>query len=45
MTKGTLGSIKEAEKMDVFLARGCGTLTIEVAPGVYGKELFPLGKE
>lgn len=30
--------------MDVFLARGCGTLTIEMAPGVYGKELFHAGK-
>ena len=44
LTKGTLSSIKEAEKMDVFLARGCGTLTVELAPGVYGKELFHAGK-
>ena len=39
-TKGTLSSIKEGEKLDVFLARGCGQLTIEVCEGVYGKELF-----
>ena len=38
--KGTLSSIKEGEKLDVFLARGCGQLTIEVCEGVYGKELF-----
>ena len=44
MIKGTLASVKEAEKMDVFLARGCGTLTIEMAPGVYGRELFHAGK-
>lgn len=44
LTKGSLSSIREAEKMDVYLARGCGTLTIEVAPGVYGKELFHAGK-
>jgi len=44
LTKGSLSSIKEAEKMDVFLARGCGTLSIEIAPGVYGKELFHAGK-
>lgn len=34
LVKGALSSIKEAEKMDVFLARGCGTLAIEIAPGV-----------
>ena len=39
-TKGTLASLKEGEKLDVFLARGCGQLTIEVCEGVYGKELF-----
>ena len=39
-TKGTLTSIKEGEKLDVFLARGCGQLTVEVCEGVYGKELF-----
>ena len=36
-TKGTLTSIKEGEKLDVFLARGCGQLTVEVCEGVYGK--------
>ena len=40
LTKGSLTSVREAEKMDVFLARGCGTLTVEIAPGVYGKELY-----
>ena len=44
LQKGSLSSIKEAEKMDVYLARGCGTLTIEIAPGVYGKELLHAGK-
>ena len=39
-TKGTLASIQEAEKLDVFLARGCGELTVELCKGVYGKELF-----
>ena len=28
--KGTLSSTKEGKKLDVFLARGCGQLTIEV---------------
>ena len=26
--------------MDVFLARGCGQLSVELCKGVYGKELF-----
>ena len=26
--------------MDVFLARGCGELTVELCQGTYGKELF-----
>ena len=39
-TKGTLSSIQEGEKLDVFLARGCGELTVELCQGVYGKELF-----
>ena len=39
-TKGVLGAIKEGEKMDVFLARGCGELQVELCAGVYGKELF-----
>ena len=39
-TKGTLASIKEAEKLDVFLARGCGELPDELCKGVCGKDLF-----
>ena len=39
-TKGTLASIQEVEKLDVFPARGCGELTVELCKGVYGKELF-----
>ncbi|CAE7252651.1 unnamed protein product, partial [Symbiodinium pilosum] len=39
-TKGTLTSVKEPEKLDVFLARGCGETQVELCPGVYGKELF-----
>ena len=39
-TKGTLSSIQEGEKLDVFLARGCGELTVELCQGLYGKELF-----
>ena len=39
-TKGTLSSIQEGEKLDVFLARGCGELTVELCQGVYGRELF-----
>ena len=35
-----MSSIKEGEKLDVFLARGCGQLSIELCKGVYGKELF-----
>ncbi|CAE7323972.1 unnamed protein product [Symbiodinium sp. CCMP2456] len=39
-TKGQLSALKEGEKLDVFLARGCGQLSIELCKGVYGKELF-----
>ncbi|OLQ15436.1 hypothetical protein AK812_SmicGene287 [Symbiodinium microadriaticum] len=39
-TKGQVSSIKEGEKLEVFLARGCGQLSIELCKGVYGKELF-----
>ena len=42
---GVLGAIKEGEKMDVFLARGCGELQVELCAGVYGKELFDSIKE
>ena len=38
-TKGTLTSIKENERLDVFLARGCDT-QVELCAGSYGKELF-----
>ena len=38
-SKGTLRSVKP-EKLDVFLARGCGETQVELCPGVYGKELF-----
>ncbi|CAE7419750.1 unnamed protein product [Symbiodinium microadriaticum] len=37
--KGQVSSVKEREKLDVFLARGCGDLTVELGEGVYGKEL------
>ncbi|CAE8601345.1 unnamed protein product, partial [Polarella glacialis] len=38
--RGTLGSLRRAEELDVYLARGCGTLTVEVCVGLTGKELF-----
>ena len=40
VSKGTLTSIKDPEKLDVFLARGCEELTVEMCPGVHGKEVF-----
>ena len=40
VSKGTLASIQEGEKLDLFLARGCGELSVELCQGVYGKELF-----
>ncbi|CAE7615113.1 LCP2 [Symbiodinium sp. CCMP2456] len=39
-TKGQLSALKEGEKLDVFLARGCGQLSVELCKDVYGKELF-----
>ena len=39
-TKRRLSALKEGEKFDVFLARGCGQLSIELYEGVYDKELF-----
>ena len=39
-TKGVVSALKEPEKLDVFLARGCGETQVELCPGVYGKELF-----
>ena len=38
--KGTVISLKETERMDVFLARRCGETQVELCPGTYGKELF-----
>eukprot|EP00913_Durusdinium_trenchii_P011460 g10760.t2 len=37
---GTRGAIGAEESLDVYLARGCNTLTVEVCPDVTGKELF-----
>ena len=39
-SKGQVSSIKEGAKLDAFLARGCGQLSIELCEGVDGKELF-----
>ena len=39
-TKGVVSALKEPEKLDVFLARGCGETKVELCPGVCGKELF-----
>ena len=39
-SKGVVSALKEPEKLDVFLARGCGETQVELCPGVYGKELF-----
>ena len=41
--KGALGSrsaIGSEESLDMYLARGCNTLTVEVCPDVTGKDLF-----
>ena len=32
--KGTITSIRRAEELDVYPARGCDTLTVEVADGL-----------
>ena len=37
---GTRSAIGSEEGLDVYLARGCNTLTVEVCPDVTGKELF-----
>ena len=37
---GTRSSISSEDSLDVYLARGCNTLTVEVCPDVTGKELF-----
>ena len=39
-TPGTRSSIGSEEALDVYLARGCNTLTVEVCPDATGKELF-----
>ena len=38
--KGTLGSLRRSEELDVYLARGCDTLQVEVCATLTGKELF-----
>ena len=38
--KGQVSSLKDGEKMDVFLARGCEQFSVELCKGVYGKESF-----
>ena len=38
--KGTLGSLQRNEELDVYLARGCDTLQVEVCPTLLGRELF-----
>ena len=37
---GTRSSIGNEEALDMYLARGCNTLTVEVCPDATGKELF-----
>ena len=39
-SKGTVASIRRGEELDVYLARGCDSLTVEVCPGLVGKDLF-----
>ena len=38
--KGTLGAIGRPEELDVYLARGCDTLEVEVCGTLVGRELF-----
>ena len=38
--KGTLGAITRSEELDVYLARGCDTLDVEVCGSLLGRELF-----
>ena len=40
LTKGTISSIKEPEKLHVFLPRVCGLFIVGLCTGVYGKELY-----
>ena len=39
-TKGQVSSLKDGEKLDVFLAPKCGQLSVELCHGTYRKELF-----
>ena len=39
-TPGTRGSLGAEESVDMYLARGCNTLKVEVLPDSTGKELF-----
>ena len=39
-TKGTLGALRKPEALDLYLAQGCGTLTVEVCPDLTDKELY-----
>lgn len=38
--KGTLRALRRSEELDVHLARGCDTLTVEVCATLTGRELF-----
>eukprot|EP00959_Pyramimonas_sp_CCMP1952_P122191 2554301-Pyramimonas_sp.AAC.1 len=38
--RGTVAALGRAEELDVYLARGCGQLTVEVCDEVLGCELF-----
>ena len=45
-TKGQVSSIKDGEKLDVFLAWGCGQLSVELCKGVYmEKSCFIVSRE
>ena len=42
--KGTTrAAVGRGVELDVYLARGCDTLTTEVCPGLLGRELFQDG--
>lgn len=38
--KRALGAVRRADELDIYMARGCDTLTVEVCPTIAGKELF-----
>ena len=38
--KGTLGSIGRAEEQLVYMARGCDYFTVNLCPGLLGKDAF-----